>query len=122
MYPFRQVFIVSIFVFDVGSVAAGQQAYEKWQELKNPFPSTGGGWMIDGYKPVVSDGKCRTDFQAIEPGTGKRLDNTVEFDAVSVQGGILCTKGKWRSKDGSMSGTTPFQVFIKDGIVRRPPA
>jgi hypothetical protein len=40
---------------------------------------------------------------------------------VPAQGGILCTNGKWRSKDGSASGTTPFRVFLKDGVVRRSP-
>jgi hypothetical protein len=38
-----------------------------------------------------------------------------------VQGGILCTNGKWRAVDGSASGTTPFRMFIKDGVVRRAP-
>jgi hypothetical protein len=41
------------------------------------------------------------------------------WSAVAVQGGILCTNGQWRAKDGLASGTTPFQVFIKDGLVRR---
>jgi hypothetical protein len=105
------------------SAAAGsaQEDYASWQVLQNPFPSTGGGGiMIDGYKPVVTDGVCRTDFSAIEPG-GKTYSNTIEFEAVATQGGILCTNGKWRALDGSMSGTTPFRVFIKDGVVRRSP-
>jgi hypothetical protein len=37
------------------------------------------------------------------------------------QGGTLCTNGKWRAADGSASGTTPFRVFIKDGVKRRSP-
>jgi len=45
----------------------------------------------------------------------------VEFDAVPAQGGILCTNGKWRARDGSASGTTPYRVFIKDGIKRGSP-
>ena len=45
----------------------------------------------------------------------------IEFDMVPVQGGILCTNGKWQAVDGSMSGTTPFRVFIKDGVRRRSP-
>ena len=35
---------------------------------------------------------------------GKVFYNTVEFDAVPAQGGTLCTNGKWRARDGSMSG------------------
>ena len=35
-----------------------------------------------------------------------------------TQGGILCTNGKWRSKGGAATGTTPFRVFIKNGIRR----
>jgi hypothetical protein len=97
--------------------------YESWQPLKNPFESTGGGGiMIDGYRPVVVGNKCVTDFTATEPGPGGKVYyNKVEFDTVEVQGGILCTNGRWQALDGSMSGTTPFRVFIKDGIVRRAP-
>ena len=29
--------------------------------------------------------------------------------------------GKWQALDGSMSGTTPLRVFIKDGVRRRSP-
>ena len=76
--------------------------------------------MIGGYDPVIVGDKCRTDFTATEPG-GKVYYNKVEFDAVPVQGGTLCTNGKWRAADGSASGTTPFRVFIKDGVKRRSP-
>jgi hypothetical protein len=101
--------------------ALAEENYASWESLKNPFPSTGGGGiMIDGYNPVIKDGKCLTDFTAIEPG-GKIYYNTVEFEAVEVQGGILCANGKWRAVDGSASGTTPFRMFIKDGVVRRAP-
>jgi hypothetical protein len=101
--------------------AAAQDNYESWQPLKNPFPSTGGGGiMIGEYNPVVVGDKCRTDFTATEPG-GKVYYNMVEFDAVPAQGGILCTNGKWRARDGSASGTTPYRVFIKDGIKRGSP-
>ncbi len=100
---------------------AAEENYASWELLKNPFPSTGGGGiMIDGYNPVIKDGKCLTDFTAIEPG-GKTYYNTVEFETVTVQGGVLCTNGKWRALDNSMSGTTPFRLFIKDGAVRRAP-
>ena len=40
---------------------------------------------------------------------------------MQVQGGTLCDNGKWRAKDGSATGTTPFRVFAKDGGVRRSP-
>jgi hypothetical protein len=101
--------------------ASAQENYESWALLKNPFESTGGGGiMIDGYKPVIAGNTCVTDFTATEP-AGKVYDNTIVFEAVPVRGGTLCTKGKWRAKDGSSSGTTPFRVFIKDGVVRRSP-
>ena len=89
--------------------------------LKSTFPSTGGGGvMIGEYNPAIVGDKCRTDFTATEP-DGKVFHNTVEFDAVPAQGGTLCTNGKWRSRDGSMSGTTPYRVFFKDGVVRGSP-
>jgi hypothetical protein len=61
-----------------------------------------------------------TKFTATEPG-GKVYYNIVEFETVAVQGGILCTNGKWRAEDASMAGTTPFRVFFKDGVRRRSP-
>ena len=101
--------------------SAVAQAYDSWPVLQNPFPSTGGGGiMIDGYEPVVADGKCRTNFNAVEP-NGTVYRNRIEFDAMPTAGGILCTNGRWQSLDGSATGTTPFQVFIKDGVVRRLP-
>ena len=101
--------------------ASAQENYASWELLKNPFESTGGGGiMIGGYDPVIVGDKCRTDFTATEPG-GKVYYNKVEFDAMPVQGGTLCTNGKWRAVDGSASGTTPFRVFIKDGVKRRSP-
>jgi hypothetical protein len=101
--------------------ASAQENYESWAILKSPFESTGGGGiMIGGYDPVIVGDKCRTDFTATEPG-GKVYYNKVEFDAVPAQGGTLCTNGKWRAADGSASGTTPFRVFIKDGVKRRSP-
>jgi hypothetical protein len=101
--------------------ASAQENYESWALLQTPFESTGGGGiMIGGYDPITVGDKCRTDFTATEPG-GKVYANKIEFDAVQVQGGILCTNGKWQAVDGSMSGTTPFKVFIKDGVRRRSP-
>jgi hypothetical protein len=40
---------------------------------------------------------------------------------VPTQGGTLCTNGRWRARDGSASGTTPYQVFFKDGVRRGSP-
>lgn len=101
--------------------ASTQDNYESWAVLQAPFESTGGGGiMIGGYDPIVVSDKCRTDFTATEPG-GKVYYNKIEFDVVPVQGGVLCTNGRWQAVDGSMSGTTPFRVFIKDGVHRRSP-
>jgi hypothetical protein len=95
--------------------------YAAWPLLLPRFPSTGGGGvMIEGYDPVVANGKCTTDFQAVVP-TGEIYRSEVSFDAVPIQGGILCTNGQWRAKDGSNSGTTPYEVFIKDGVRRGKP-
>jgi hypothetical protein len=119
--PARATFLAASLVALCSSAAAAQETYVAWDVLKNPFESTGGGgMMIGGYDPVVVGDKCRTNFTATEPG-GKIYYNKVEFDAVPVEGGILCTNGKWQALDGSASGTTPFRVFIKDGIKRRSP-
>ena len=108
-------------VIGLASGAAAQENFESWPLLQRTFPSTGGGGiMIGGYDPVVIGDKCRTNFTATEPG-GKVYYNKVEFDAVQVEGGILCTNGRWQALDGSASGTTPFRVFIKDGVKRRSP-
>lgn len=101
--------------------AAAQENYESWALLQSTFESTGGGGiMIKEYNPVIVGNKCVTNFTATEP-SGKIYYNMVEFDAVPAQGGILCTDGKWRAVDGSASGTTPLQVFIKNGVARRSP-
>ena len=95
--------------------------YESWPLLRSEFPSTGGGdIVIKGYDPVIVGGKCVTDFSAHIP-DGKAYYNVVEFEIVEVAGGNLCTNGKWRAKDGSATGTTPFRVFIKDGVRRGSP-
>jgi hypothetical protein len=100
---------------------SAQENYESWPVLQNPFESTGGGGiMIGGYKPVVAGAQCATDFTATEP-NGTVYHNSVEFDAVPAQGGILCSNGRWRARDGSAAGTTPLRVFIKDGVTRRSP-
>ncbi|WP_126110826.1 MULTISPECIES: hypothetical protein [unclassified Bosea (in: a-proteobacteria)] len=101
--------------------AGAQENFGDWSPLTNPFPSTGGGGiMIHDYDPVVSGGKCTTKFRAVEP-NGTTYNNLIEFEATEMQGGVLCSKGQWRSADGSASGTTPFRVFIKDGIKRGSP-
>lgn len=101
--------------------AAAQENFESWPLMQSSFPSTGGGGiMIGGYDPVVVGNTCVTDFTATEP-NGTVYHNSVTFDAVPTAGGILCTNGRWRSRDGSATGTTPFRVFIKDGVRRMAP-
>lgn len=105
----------------VGGPLAAAEDYGAWPLLRDPFPSTGGGGvMIGGYDPVVADGRCRTAFTATLP-DGSVYRNRAEFDAVPEQGGILCTNGRWRAEDGSAEGTTPFRIFIRDGVKRMPP-
>lgn len=117
----RTRLVVPILLALTVSGASAQENYEAWEVLQSTFPSTGGGGIvIKGYNPVVAGGKCTTDFTAVEP-NGTTYDNTVEFEATPVQGGILCADGKWRSRDGSSSGTTPLRVFIKNGVMRRSP-
>lgn len=93
-----------------------------WAPLERRFESTGGGgWIIDGYDPVLRGGVCSTDFSVTSP-QGQTFFNEAEFDAVPVPGGVLCHAGRWRAKDGSGSGTTPLQVFIRaDGVRFRSP-
>lgn len=101
--------------------AGAQERFGDWPPLTNPFPSTGGGGiMIHDYDPVVAGGKCTTRFRAVEP-NGTTYHNLIEFEASETQGGVLCVNGKWRSADGSANGTTPFRVFIKDGVRRGSP-
>ena len=69
---------------------------------------------------MVAGNKCMTNFTAHGP-DGAVYANVVEFAAVPVAGGTLCTDGTWRALDGSPSGTTPLRVFIKDGVRRRSP-
>ena len=101
--------------------ASAQENYESWPVLKSTFGSTGGGGIIiKGYDPVITGDKCVTTFMAVDP-TGAVYFNVVEFETEKLQGGTLCRDGKWRSMDGSASGTTPFRVFFKDGVVRGSP-
>jgi hypothetical protein len=116
----KSLLMVTLIAFAIG-VAKAEESYESWRLHTPTFPSTGGGGVIIGeYYPVISGDKCKTDFTATLP-DGKVYYNTVEFDAVPAQGGTLCTNGKWRARDGSTSGTTPYQVFFKDGVVRGAP-
>lgn len=120
----RSSLMVALITMAFASLAgAMDENYAAWPPLRPEFESTGGGGiMIGGYNPVVSGDRCRTDFTATEPGPGGQVHhNSVEFDAVATQGGVLCTNGRWRSRDGSMSGTTPLRVFWKDGVARRSP-
>ena len=103
------------------SAARAQENYGAWPLFQSEFESTGGGGIIiKGYDPVITGNLCKTEFTATEP-NGTIYYNSVEFDAVAEQGGILCTNGRWKSKDGSATGTTPFKVFFRDGVRRRSP-
>ena len=118
----RTAVIAASAVAAFATAAISQDNYESWAVLKSTFESTGGGGiMIKGYDPVINnDNKCVTTFMAVEP------NNTVyymivEYDTTQVQGGTLCNNGKWRAADGSGTGTTPFRMFVKDGVWRRSP-
>jgi hypothetical protein len=103
------------------TLAHAQEKYDTWPLFQSEFESTGGGGIIiKGYDPVITGNLCKTEFTAVEP-NGTIYYNSVEFDAVPEQGGMLCTNGRWKSKDGSATGTTPFKVFFKDGVRRRSP-
>lgn len=103
-------------------VPANAEAMKTWPPLERRFESTGGGgWMIEDYDPVLVGTECRTDFAAVSP-EGQRILNSVVFDAVPVPGGMLCTNGRWRGRDGQGEGTTPLRVFIRaDGMRFRSP-
>jgi len=122
MHAFRHLAAAAAFAW-LAMGAGAEENYESWALLVNPFESTGGGGiMIGEYRPVIVGNRCVTSFTATEPGSnGKTYYSKVEFDALAVQGGILCTNGRWQALDGSMSGSTPFRVFIKDGVIRRSP-
>lgn len=101
--------------------AFAQVNYESWEPLVPRFESTGGGGvMIGEYDPVVIDDRCVTPFTATLP-DGQVFRNIALFHAEPVQGGILCTRARWSAMDRSANGTSPFEVFIKDGVSRRSP-
>jgi hypothetical protein len=115
----RLIILATLMSLPLASAQA-QEKYDSWPLFQSEFESTGGGIIIKGYDPVITGNLCKTDFTATEP-NGTIYYNSVEFDAVPEQGGTLCTNGRWRSKDGSATGTTPFRVFFKDGVRRRSP-
>lgn len=119
--PMRSVLVLSAALL-AGPALAQPDDLATWPPLVPRFESTGGGgWMIDGYNPVMTQNRCRTDFAAISP-AGEAFLNEAEFDAVPVPGGILCQNGRWRSKDGTGSGTTTLRVFVRaDGARFRSP-
>jgi len=117
----RTILAAPALVLLATAAASAQENFDRWELLKSEFESTGGGGIIiKEYNPVITGDKCVTSFTATEP-NGTIYYNIVEFEAVPVQGGTLCTNGKWRARDGSANGTTPLRVFIKDGISRRSP-
>lgn len=94
--------------------------FSKWQILTPDLNSTTGKAKIAGYVPKVIGKMCSTDFTTTEE-DGRVSYNIAEFDAIEMQGGIMCMNGRFRAKDGSASGTTPLRVFIKDGVQKRSP-
>jgi hypothetical protein len=103
------------------ALAQDSENYASWPVLRSTFPSTsGGGWMIKGYDPVIGAGKCVTTFMAVAPAAegGTVYPSVIEFTATAAQGGTLCHDGHWRSFDGKSDGGTPFRVFFKDGVFR----
>jgi hypothetical protein len=126
MLTFRPVLAAVVAACLQSSFALAQGAqpdnFDAWPLLTDTFESTSGGnIIIKGYDPVIKGDKCSTNFSATLP-DGKVFYNIVEFDAVPMQGGTLCTNGKYRAVDGSASGTTPFRVFFtRDGVRRRSP-
>jgi hypothetical protein len=110
--------LVAAVVAIVASSARADEDFTTWAPLKSTFPSTGGnGIMIKGYDPVITGGKCITTFMAVAPGAEPAVyPSLIEFDAVPIQGGIVCQNGKYRAFDGGASGTTPYRIFFKDGI------
>ncbi len=105
------------------TTAFAQDNFDAWPLLKSTFPSTGGGgMMIKGYDPVITEGKCITTFMAVESGPNPKVyASLITFEAVPAQGGTLCQNGQWKAFEGGASGTTPYRVFFKDGVFRGSP-
>ncbi len=123
MISLRHILLVAGFLALASSPAFAQENYDSWPLLKSTFPSTGGnGITIKGYDPVITGGKCITTFMAVTADAEPKVySNLIEYDAVPAQGGTLCQNGKWKSFDGTSSGTTPFRFFFKDGVFRAAP-
>jgi hypothetical protein len=113
----RRLFLL----FALAPLAAAAQP-AGWEPLPARFESTGGGgWMIEGYEPVLVGDRCVTDFTAVSP-AGERFRNAAAFVAVPQEGGVICREGRFAAKDGSGSGTTPLVLFIRaDGQRFRAP-
>jgi hypothetical protein len=112
------IFFVALHIVGLfAGAASAQDNFDSWAPLKSTFPSTGGnGIIIKGYDPVITGGKCITTFMAVAPGADPAVyPSLIEFDAVPMAGGTLCQNGKYRSFDGTSSGTTPYRVFFKNG-------
>lgn len=110
-------------VLAVTNAAHAADGPAAWPPLASTFPSTGGGGiMIKGYDPVILGEKCVTTFMAVTPGDKPMVyANYAEFDAVARDGGVLCTNGRWKAFQGEQTGTTPFEMFFKDGVFRARP-
>lgn len=110
--------LTSLVLLAAPVVVSAEEVFDRWPILPERFESTGGGGvMIEEYRPLIKGSTCTTDFVAVLP-DGQRHENTVDFSATFVQGGILCDQGRWRSRDGKDNGTTPLRIFIKNGVVR----
>ena len=119
----RRILLVLGCLTLMASIVEAEEAFESWPPLTSTFPSTGGnGITIKGYDPVITGATCVTAFMAVEPGPDPKVyPGVVKFEAVPMQGGILCQNGKWQAFDNGGSGTTPFRVFFKDGVFRGSP-
>ncbi len=109
-----------IFLVLAAPAADATESPESWPVLKSTFPSTGGGGItIKGYDPVIARTRCMTTFMAVESGDNPAVyANLIEFEAMAVEGGVLCHNGTWRAFEGGATGTTPFRLFFKDGVWR----
>lgn len=117
----RQFALLAIAFVALVWSAAAQEDYTRWPVQLERFPSTGGNGVVIGeYRPVVIGDRCVTAFTATTA-DGTVYRNIVLFDASATQGGILCSNGRWSAQDGSASGTTPYRVFLKDGVIRGAP-
>lgn len=117
----RQFALLAIALVALVWSAAAQEDFSRWPVQPDRFPSTGGNGVVIGeYRPVVIGDRCLTAFTATIP-DGTVYRNIVLFDATPIQGGTLCSNGRWSAQDGSASGTTPYRVFLKDGVIRGAP-